>query len=192
MKKVAIILVVILLIIAGVFAYNHISTTFANYEKQIAELTDQNGQMAIDLAKAQKDYMEMSSNSKTKTEIVYVEKDSPDDADFQVNKAAPKVVINAGDGQSYEYTPDTHSYQSIENGKMVLNEENVLQLDIEKIVDARFKDKTEAILSKHELEIKQKDEEITQLQDKLSITKKQRDFYGAVAGAGVIGVALSF
>ena len=192
MKKVAIILVVILLIIAGVFAYNHISTTFASYEKQIAELTDQNGQMAIDLAKAQKDYMEMSSQSKTKTEIVYVEKDSPDDADFQVNKAAPKVVINAGDGQSYEYTPDTHSYQSIENGKMVLNEENVLQLDIEKIVDARFKDKTEAILSKHELEIKQKDEEITQLQDKLSITKKQRDFYGAVAGAGVIGVALSF
>ena len=133
MKKVAIILVVILLIIAGVFAYNHISTTFANYEKQIAELTDQNGQMAIDLAKAQKDYMEMSSKSKTRTEIVYVEKDSPDDADFQVNKAAPKVVINAGDGQSYEYTPDTHSYQSIENGKMVLNEENVLQLDIEKI-----------------------------------------------------------
>ena len=192
MKKVAIILVVILLIIAGVFAYNHISTSFANYEKQIAELTDQNGQMAIDLAKAQKDYMEMSSQSKTKTEIVYVQKDSPDDADFQVNKAAPKVVINAGDGQSYEYTPDTHSYQSIENGKMVLNEENVLQLDIEKIVDARFKDKTEAILSKHELEIKQKDEEITQLQDKLSITKKQRDFYGAVAGAGVIGVTLSF
>ena len=192
MKKVAIILVVILVIIAGVFAYNHISTTFANYEKQIAELTDQNGQMAIDLAKAQKDYMEMSSKSKTRTEIVYVEKDSPDDADFQVNKAAPKVVINAGDGQSYEYTPDTHSYQSIENGKMVLNEENVLQLDIEKIVDARFKDKTEAILSKHELEIKQKDEEITQLQDKLSITKKQRDFYGAVAGAGVIGAAFPF
>lgn len=192
MKKVAIILVVILLIIAGVFAYNHISTTFANYEKQITELTDQNGQMAIDLAKAQKDYMEMSSKSKTTTQIVYVEKDSPNDADFQVNKAAPKVVINAGDGQSYEYTPDTHSYQSIENGKMVLNEENVLQLDIEKIVDARFKDKTEAILSKHELEIKQKDEEITQLQDKLSITKKQRDFYGAVAGAGVIGAALSF
>ena len=78
MKKVAIILVVILLIIAGVFAYNHISSSFANYEKQIAELTDQNGQMAIDLAKAQKDYMEMSSNSKTKTEIVYVEKDSPE------------------------------------------------------------------------------------------------------------------
>lgn len=192
MKKVAIILVVILLIIAGVFAYNHISTTFASYEKQIAELTDQNGQMAIDLAKAQKDYMEMSSKSKTTTQIVYVEKDSPDDADFEVNKAAPKVVINAGDGQSYEYTPDTHSYQSIENGKMVLNEENVLQLDIEKIVDARFKDKTEAILSKHELEIKQKDEEITQLQDKLSITKKQRDFYGAIAGAGVIGAAFSF
>ena len=136
--------------------------------------------------------MEMSSKSKTRTEIVYVKKDSPDDADFQVNKAAPKVVINAGDGQSYEYTPDTHSYQSIENGKMVLNEENVLQLDIEKIVDARFKDKTEAILSKHELELKQKDEEITQLQDKLSITKKQRDFYGAVAGAGVIGAAFSF
>ena len=32
MKKVAIILVLILLIIAGVFAYNHISTSFATFK----------------------------------------------------------------------------------------------------------------------------------------------------------------
>lgn len=192
MKKIITIVVIILLIIAGVFGYRYISSTFASYESKISELTKQNGQLAIDLAKAQNDYMEMSSKSQTTTQVVYVEKESPDDADFEVNKAKPKVIINAGDGESYTYTPDTHSYQSIVDGKMVLNEENVLELDIEKIVDARFKDKTEAMLAKHDVEIKEKDDKIEKLEKKLSITRKQRDFYGAVAGAGIIGVAVSF
>jgi chromosome segregation ATPase len=154
---------------------------------KIAELTKQNGQLAIDLAKAKKDYMEMDSKATTKTVVQYIEKKSPSDADVEVNHKVPKVIVNAGDGKSYDFTPDSKSAQNIVDGKVVLTEDNTLHLDIEKIVDARFKDNVEAINAKHTTEIKEKDAQVADLTKKLKRTRKQRDFY---VGAAIIGTGV--
>lgn len=177
-EKILYIIIAILIagIIYGIFRFNN---AMDDYKSKIDELIKMNASLTTELAKAKNDYMELSSNQQSKTEIVYVEKDSPDDADFEVNKTPPKVIVNAGDGNSYEFTPDSNSYQNIKDGKVVITEDNTLTLDIEKIVDARFKDRLDAINASHELELKEKDEIIDQKQRKLDITKKQRDFYAA-------------
>lgn len=154
---------------------------------RIETLIKQNGELVQELAKAKKDYMELTSKYESKTAIDYVPKSSPDDGDFEVAKEAPKVIVHAGDGNSFEYQPSVNTFQSIENGKVVITEQNTLELDIEKIVDARFKDKIEALEAKHALELKAKDAEIEALKAKLKITKKQRDFYGAAFGTTVAG-----
>ena len=154
---------------------------------KIAQLTKQNGDLAIELAKAKKDYMEMNSKSTTKTIVQYVEKKTPNDADVEVTHKIPKVVVNAGDGKSYDFTPDSKSAQNIVDGKVVLTEDNTLHLDIEKIVDARFKDKVDAINAKHTTELKEKDAQVADLTKKLKRTRKQRDFY---VGATIIGTGV--
>ena len=155
--------------------------------KQIETLIKQNGELSVQLAKAKKDYMEMNTKTTTNTIVHYVEKASPNDADFQVDKKPPKVIVNAGDGVTYDMTPEMKSGQVIKDGKVVLTEDNTLTLDVEKIVDARFKDKVEAIEAKHKLEMDNKNAEIDKINRVLKRTRKQRDFYvgTAIIGTGV-------
>ena len=155
--------------------------------KQIEELKRKNGDLAIEVAKAKKDYMELGSKQTTNTIVHYVEKSSPNDADVQVDKKPPKVIVNAGDGKTYDMTPEVKSGQVIKDGKVVLTEDNTLTLDVEKIVDARFKDKVEAIEAKHKIEIDTKNAEIDKINRVLKRTRKQRDFYvgTAIIGTGV-------
>ena len=155
--------------------------------KKIETLTKQNGDLATQLAKAKKDYMELGSKQTTHTVVQYVEKSSPDDADVELAKKPPKVVVKAGDGTSYDFTPEVQSGQVIKDGKVVLTEDNTLTLDVEKIVDARFKDKVEAIEAKHKLEIDTKNAELDKINRVLKRTRKQRDFYvgTAIIGTGV-------
>ena len=66
-------------------------------------------------------------------------------------------------------------------------------IDIEKITDARFKDRVDALNAKHELELKEANDKLEAVNKKLKITKRQRDFYAAgfattVSGAVIIGV----
>ena len=155
--------------------------------KQIETLIKQNGDLSVQLAKAKKDYMELGSKQTTNTVVHYVEKSSPNDADVQVDKKPPKVIVNAGDGKTYDMTPQVQSGQVIKDGKVVLTEDNTLTLDVEKIVDARFKDKVEAIEAKHKVEIDTKNAEIDKINRVLKRTRKQRDFYvgTAIIGTGV-------
>lgn len=186
--------IVILLLLGGVgflgYKVSGYNNTLSNYEKtlkesndKIAKLVDENGKLVVDLAKAKKDYAEMDTKTQSTTQVVYVPKTSPTDADVEINKAAPKVKVTAGDGTAYEYKPDTKSTQNIKDGKLVVSEDSTLHLDVEKIVDARFKDKIEALQAKHDQEIKAKDAELDKTKRKLNITIKQRDFYGGVAAA---------
>lgn len=192
-KIISIVVIVLIIIGAGYFVvnlYNKYNTVNHNLElanKKIEELTNQNGNLSIELAKAKKDYMELDSKQSTTTVVHYVEKTSPNDADVQIDKKIPKVVVNAGDGKSYNFTPNVSSQETIVNGKVVITEDNTLHLDIEKIVDARFKDKVEAIDAKHKLEIDKKNEEIDKINRVLKRTRKQRDFYvgTAIIGTGV-------
>ncbi len=188
-KFIGIALFVIALIFVG-HKFYMMNNSLVEAGKIIKTLTAQNGQLVIDLAKAKDDYIELESKQKSNTVIQYIEKTSPDDADFQIDKKPPKVIVNAGDGVKYEYTPDTKSMESIKDGKVVITEDNTLTLDIEKITDARFKDKIEAINSKHKLDLEEKNKEIDKLNRKLKITRKQRDFYGGVAGLGIIGIGI--
>ena len=155
--------------------------------KQINELKQKNGDLATELAKAKKDYMELGSKQTTNTVVHYVEKSSPNDADVQVDKKPPKVIVNAGDGVSYDMTPQVQSGQVIKDGKVVLTEDNTLTLDVEKIVDARFKDKVEAIEAKHKVEIDTKNAEIDKINKVLKRTRRQRDFY---IGTTIIGTGV--
>ena len=156
-------------------------------QKEIATLKQKNGDLSIELAKAKKDYMELGSKQTTNTIVHYVEKSSPNDADVQVDKKPPKVIVNAGDGKTYDMTPEVQSGQVIKDGKVVLTEDNTLTLDVEKIVDARFKDKVDAIEAKHKVEIDTKNAEIDKINRVLKRTRKQRDFYigTAIIGTGV-------
>lgn len=188
-----IIISTILIIFVG-YQFYSMHNSLAEANEKITELTSMNGKLVDDLAKAKNDYMELKSNQKTETVIQYVEKETPNDGDFQIDKKPPKVVINAGDGLSYEYTPDTKSFQSIKDGKVVVSEDNTLTLDIEKITDARFKDRVDALNAQHALDIDEKNKEIDNLNRKLKVVRRQRDFYGGVVGIGAftgIGVGIS-
>ena len=191
-------IIVGILIIAGIiFSYN-MYVKAKEYDKvkakldeaitKVEKLTKENGQLAIDLAKAKKDYMELGMNSKVETVVQYVEKTSPNDADVALNKKPPKVIVTAGDGKEYDFTPDAKSAQVIKDGKVVLTEDNTLKLDIETIVDARFKDRVDAINAKHDLEMKEKNAELDKINRKLKITRKQRDFYAGTLVVGTAGV----
>lgn len=187
LKKVIIVLLVCFL---G-YEFYSMRTGLVEANAKIAQLTETNGELVSDLAKAKKDYMELESNQKTNTVIEYVEKESPNDADFQINKTTPKVVVNAGDGLKYEYTPDSKSMEQIKDGKVVISEDSTLNLDIEKIVDARFKDRVDTLNAQHALAIDEKNREIDNLNKKLKVVRRQRDFYGGIVGFSAVGIGIS-
>ena len=181
----------------AIYEHYHVKNELKAAKSQIEKLTVEKGDLALELAKSKNDYLELKSNESSQTVIQYVEKSSKDDADFQIDKTPPKVVINAGDGNVFTYSPDSKSYQNIKDGKVVVTEENTLNLDIEKIVDSRFKDRIEAINSKHELELQAVNDQLNKTNDKLKITKKQRDFYAGafittVSGGIIIGASKNF
>lgn len=187
LKKVIIVLLVCFL---G-YEFYSMRTGLVEANAKIAQLTETNGELVSDLAKAKKDYMELESNQKTNTVIEYVEKESPNDADFQINKTTPKVVVNAGDGLKYEYAPDSKSMEQIKDGKVVITEDSTLNLDIEKIVDARFKDRVDTLNAQHALAIDEKNREIDNLNKKLKVVRRQRDFYGGIVGFSAVGIGIS-
>ena len=187
LKKVIIVLLVCFL---G-YEFYSMRTGLVEANAKIAQLTETNGELVSDLAKAKKDYMELESNQKTNTVIEYIEKESPNDADFQINKTTPKVVVNAGDGLKYEYTPDSKSMEQIKDGKVVISEDSTLNLDIEKIVDARFKDRVDTLNAQHALAIDEKNREIDNLNKKLKVVRRQRDFYGGIVGFSAVGIGIS-
>ena len=172
---------------------SQLSKDLAANTQQLENLLKLNGDLTTQLAQAKKDYMELGSNVSSSTQVVYVEKSSPNDADVEVNKSIPKVIVNAGDGKSFEFTPTSESKEVIKDGKVVITEDNTLTIDIEKITDARFKDRVDALNAKHELELKEANDKLEAVNKKLKITKRQRDFYAAgfattVSGAVIIGV----
>ena len=183
-------ILVILLAAGSYYFYNQAHAANAALDaanERITTLTKEKGDLATQLAKAKNDYMELKSNQKTNTVVQYIEKTSPNDADIELTKKPPKVLINAGDGKTYDFTPDVVSAQNIKDGKVVLTEDNTLTLDIEKIVDARFKDRVDAIEAKHEIEIKEKNAELDKVNRVLKRTRKQRDFY---IGTTIIGTGV--
>lgn len=144
------------------------------------KLVSENGSLVEELAKSKKEYMELSTNQKNQTIVEYVEKELPNDADVEINQGQPKVIVTIGD-EKLEYVPEVNSSSKIENGKLVVTTDNVLNLDIEKIVDARFKDKIESMETKHQLELENKNKELEKLNKVLKRTKKQRDLYASVS-----------
>ena len=128
---------------------SQLSKDLAANTQQLESLLKVNGDLTTQLAQAKKDYMELGSNVSSSTQVVYVEKSSPNDADVEVNKSIPKVIVNAGDGKSFEFTPTSESKEVIKDGKVVITEDNTLTIDIEKITDARFKDRVDALNAKH-------------------------------------------
>ena len=192
-ENLSIILAIVMLVVLGYGAYwgygkiEAAEQKFLALQEQNEKLIKQNGDLAVQLAKANKDYMELSSTQRNQTSVVYVEKESPNDADVEVRNAPPKVTVTAGDGIKYDMTPTVSSSQTIKDGKLVVNEENNLTLDIEKIVDARYKDRIDAVKAGYELKLKEENENATKWQNKYKRACRQRDFYVAttVIGTGV-------
>lgn len=157
------------------------------------KLLEQNTELINEIAKLKDNYMTMDTNEKTQTVIEYVEKESPDDADFEVNQNAPKVVVNTGDDQKIEYQPSVQTSSHIKDGKMVMTTDSTLELDIEKVVDARFNDKLETINLQHEFELQARDDIIDEKNKELKRVRMQRDIYGGIAIIGTgIGIVKEF
>lgn len=178
------IILLIALLSFGTFYFLNLykSTEKLNNEliNQNNKLVSENGSLVEELAKSKKDYMELSTNQKNQTIVEYIEKESPNDADVEINQGQPKVIVSIGDDK-LEYVPEINSSSKIENGKLVVTTDNILNLDIEKIVDARFKDKIESMEAKHQLELENKNKELEKINAVLKRTRKQRDLYASVS-----------
>ena len=183
------IILVGMLIIIGLYSYftkyDELELNLKEANNKIEQLTKTNGTLVKELAIAKENYVNLDTATKTETQVVYVEKESPNDSDVVIQHELPTITVKAGDGKEYQYTPDAISGQIMKDGKAVVVENNQLTLDIEKIVDDRYKDKIAALQASHDLEIKKANDELANVKRKLSITKKQRDFY---AGVSVITV----
>lgn len=198
--KVILVIGVIAIVIGLLGNYNKMKEINEENLQAINELTEQNNklleqnaELINEVAKLKNNYMTLNTGEKTETVIEYVEKESPDDADFEVNQNAPKVVVNTGDEQKIEYQPSVSTSSDIVDGKMVMTTDSTLELDVEKIVDARFNDKLETINLQHEFELQARDDIIEAKNEELKRTKMQRDIYGGIAIIGTgIGIVKEF
>ena len=125
--------------------------------------------------------------SNTTTSVEYVSKESPNDADVQVVNSAPKVIVQAGDGLTYDMTPKSTSKQEIVDGKVVVTNHQQLDIDVDKMVQDRYKDRLNDINKQQQAELQAKQDEINKLERVNKRVEKQRAGYAI--GALLIGLA---
>lgn len=71
-----------------------------------------------------------------KTEVVYVPKTSPADADVEINKTQPAVKV-AVNGQTHEFKLEQKEEQKFDKGKLVLTQNGTIFVDVKTHVEKR-------------------------------------------------------
>ena len=136
--------------------------------------------------------IEIPVEVKGETEVVYVEKESPDDSDVSITAEKPTIKMDYN-GEQYEFETLSNETQKFDKGKLDINTSSTTTLDITPIVDREV---TLAVENK-ELEMnKQFEEEVKEMEEKADKDKgkaKKNGFWtgvGAALGTGLLILAL--
>ena len=111
------------------------------------------------------------------TVIKYIEKESPADADVEINNPAPKIAVSYN-GEKTELNGLTTENQKFEKGKLQVEQKSETTLDVTPIVDrevqAAVQDNTEKLNKAHSEEIKKEEHK-----------RHNREVQSFLAGTGV-------
>lgn len=136
--------------------------------------------------------VEIPVEVKGETEIVYVEKESPDDSDVSITAEKPTIKMDYN-GEQYEFETLSNETQKFDKGKLDIKTNTTTTLDVTPIVDREV---TLAVENK-ELEMnKQFEQEVKEMEEKADKDKgkaKKNGFWtgvGAAIGTGLLILAL--
>lgn len=185
------------LVVGGLGMYEIDENRMNDYEVQVAELKAEindyqikyqaaisdTEEAKIALAKEKlKEPEKVYIKGDTQTEIVYVEKETPQDPDVQINQEPPSLTVSYnGEAQELPMQTTTESATS-EDGTLKVNQSSNVTLDVTDIVNREIANT-----------VLQKDAEIYKQQETIKRLERQKvtsTILGVIA-AGAVGYALN-
>jgi len=126
--------------------------------------------------------------TQAKTEIQYVEKETPQDADVQITKPAPEVVVDYNGQQTKFQTLDNET-QKFDKGKLQVDQTSKVTLDVTPIVQ---KEVQTAVDNNTKELTKVKDNEVAKVKTEEAKKRHKHELGAFLTGAGVgaVGVLL--
>ena len=126
--------------------------------------------------------------TQAKTEIQYVEKETPQDADVQITKEPPQVVVDYNGEQTKFDTLDNET-QKFDKGKLQVDQTSKVTLDVTPIVQKEVQ--TAVDQNTKEL-TKTKDDEVAKVKSEEKKKRHKHELGAFITGAGVgaLGVLL--
>lgn len=126
--------------------------------------------------------------TQAKTQIQYVEKETPKDADVQITKEPPQVVVDYN-GQQTKFDTLDNETQKFDKGKLQVDQTSKVTLDVTPIVQKEVQ--TAVDQNTKEL-TKAKDNEVAKVksEEKKKRHKHELGAFLTGAGVGVLGVLL--
>ena len=126
--------------------------------------------------------------TQAKTEIQYVEKQTPQDADVQITKPAPEVVVDYN-GQQTKFETLDNETQKFDKGKLQVDQTSKVTLDVTPIVQKEV----QAAVDQNAKEMtKAKDNEVAKVKSEETKKRHKHELGAFLTGAGVgaLGVLL--
>lgn len=126
--------------------------------------------------------------TQAKTQIQYVEKETPQDADVQITKEPPQVVVDYNGEQTKFDTLDNET-QKFDKGKLQVDQTSKVTLDITPIVQ---KEVQSAVDQNTKELTKTKDNEVAKVKSEEKKKRHKHEIGAFITGAGVgaLGVLL--
>lgn len=126
--------------------------------------------------------------TQAKTQIQYVEKETPQDADVQITKEPPQVVVDYNGEQTKFDTLDNET-QKFDKGKLQVDQTSKVTLDITPIVQ---KEVQSAVDQNTKELTKTKDNEVAKVKSEEKKKRHRHEIGAFITGAGVgaLGVLL--
>lgn len=126
--------------------------------------------------------------TQAKTEIQYVEKETPQDADVQITKPAPEVVVDYN-GQQTKFETLDNETQKFDKGKLQVDQTSKVTLDVTPIVQ---KEVQTAVDQNTKEMTKAKDNEVAKVKSEETKKRHKHELGAFLTGAGVgaLGVLL--
>ena len=126
--------------------------------------------------------------TEAKTQIQYVEKETPQDADVQITKKPPQVVVDYN-GQQTKFDTLDNETQKFDKGKLQVDQTSKVTLDVTPIVQKEVQ--TAVDQNTKEL-TKAKDNEVAKVKSEEKKKRHKHELGAFITGAGVgaLGVLL--
>lgn len=126
--------------------------------------------------------------TEAKTQIQYVEKETPQDADVQITKEPPQVVVDYN-GQQTKFDTLDNETQKFDKGKLQVDQTSKVTLDVTPIVQ---KEVRTAVDQNTKEMTKAKDNEVAKVKSEEKKKRHKHELGAFITGAGVgaLGVLL--